>query len=476
MTLLLLLLSSFIIFMPHDQGQAATDIYVDDDTCPATGSGTVADPFCRVYDAVGSSSAGDTVIIAQGTYDESIECFVTKDLSIVGAGSPYVLIQGNGVSGVLRIDAGITVTLSGATIQGAGASAINNLGTLDLIDVIVTGNSTDGSGGGIHNSGDLTIANSLITNNSLISTGHGAGIFNSGNLTITNSEVSTNSAPVSDSTGGGICNLGGTLVIDDSAIHNNDASYLGGGIYSSGSVELTNMSIFYNHATAAYSFGGGLHNTGSATLRNVTISGNSAQSAGGGVWNVNVSASLVNVTVSGNSAPYGGGIAHQASSASQLLTIHNSTIAENNANFGGGASGIDSYGPVDIENSILAANLGGGNCIEWTVYPITSLGYNLEDADTCGFASTGDLPNTDPQLLSLLHNGGFTETHALPAGSPALDAGDPAGCEDELGIPLLTDQRGFPRPMDGDVDGTAVCDIGAYEFQPFELFLPLIMR
>jgi hypothetical protein len=475
MILLLLLLSSFIIFVPHDQGQAATNIYVDDDTCPDPGSGTEADPYCRLYDAVVYSSAGDTLIIAQGTYDESIEYFVTNDLSIVGAGSPYVLIQGNGLSGIFRIDAGVTVTLSGATIQGAGASAIKNLGTLDLIDVIVTGNSTDGSGGGIHNSGDMTIANTMITNNNLISTGHGAGIFNSGNLTITNSEVSVNSAPASDSTGGGISNIG-MLVIDDSTIHSNDASYLGGGIYSSGSVELTNMSIFYNDATAASSFGGGLHNTGSATLRNVTISGNSAQTGGGGIWNQHVSASLVNVTVSGNSAPYGAGIGHQGSTGTEILTIHNSTIAENNAFSGGGASGIDSYGPVDIENSILAANLGGDNCIENMVYPITSLGYNLEDADTCGFASVGDLPNTDPLLLSLSHNGGFTETHALPAGSPALDAGDPAGCEDELGIPLLTDQRGFPRPMDGDVDGMAICDIGAYEFQPVMLYLPLIMR
>ena len=64
---------------------------------------------------------------------------------------------------------------------------------------------------------------------------------------------------------------------------------------------------------------------------------------------------------------------------------------------------------------------------------------------------------------SLQDNGGTTFTHALLAGSPAIDGGNPAGCTDPWGNPLTTDQRGEVRPADGNGDCTAICDIGAYE-------------
>ena len=68
------------------------------------------------------------------------------------------------------------------------------------------------------------------------------------------------------------------------------------------------------------------------------------------------------------------------------------------------------------------------------------------------------------QILGpLQNNGGPTQTHALVAGSPAIDAGNPSGCRDSLGVLLLADQRGFLRLDDGNHDGTSRCDIGAYE-------------
>ena len=71
----------------------------------------------------------------------------------------------------------------------------------------------------------------------------------------------------------------------------------------------------------------------------------------------------------------------------------------------------------------------------------------------------------DPQLAAALaFHGGPTRTHALLAGSPAIDAVAPGGCVDGLGAALPTDQRGYVRYVDGDADDDPCCDIGAYEY------------
>jgi hypothetical protein len=60
----------------------------------------------------------------------------------------------------------------------------------------------------------------------------------------------------------------------------------------------------------------------------------------------------------------------------------------------------------------------------------------------------------------------------LQAGSAAIDNGDP-----DSGLsPPETDLDGNPRVVDGDLDGTAVVDIGAYEFQTETRFLSLITK
>ena len=63
-------------------------------------------------------------------------------------------------------------------------------------------------------------------------------------------------------------------------------------------------------------------------------------------------------------------------------------------------------------------------------------------------------------LGPLQDNGGPTWTYALLPGSPAIDAGDNAQC-------TSTDQRGFYRPIDGDDNGSRVCDIGSFEYGSF---------
>lgn len=121
----------------------------------------------------------------------------------------------------------------------------------------------------------------------------------------------------------------------------------------------------------------------------------------------------------------------------------------------------------NLQNTILAGNfraLGGLAVDSDYSGTITSHGFNLMGVTTL-CAINGAAPTlAGPLLGPLQNNGGPTQTHALLAGSPAIDGGDPNGCRDHLGALILTDQRGFRRTMDGIRDGTALCDIGAVEF------------
>ena len=92
-----------------------------------------------------------------------------------------------------------------------------------------------------------------------------------------------------------------------------------------------------------------------------------------------------------------------------------------------------------------------------------TLAYSLVTTTTNCFITGpqgGNIVGQDPLFGPLQYNGGPTQTHALLPGSPAIDAGAPAGCTGAAGAPLTTDQRGFPRPY-----GPA-CDIGAVEYNP----------
>jgi CSLREA domain-containing protein len=179
--------------------------------------------------------------------------------------------------------------------------------------------------------------------------------------------------------------------------------------------------------------GGGIYNGGTLTLNNSTVSGNVASAGGGGIYN------------------------------SGTLALNNVTIANNTANNGGGI--LNDVGTVEFRNTIIAGNtaVSAPNCSD----TLSSLGYNLvQDTSGCTITgdTTGNIIGQDPLLGPLQNNGGKTETHALLLGSPAIDAGNPAGCFGSDGL-LTTDQRGEVRPLDGDDDRQAVCDIGAFEFR-----------
>jgi hypothetical protein len=92
----------------------------------------------------------------------------------------------------------------------------------------------------------------------------------------------------------------------------------------------------------------------------------------------------------------------------------------------------------------------------------------IEKTDDCTLTgSTKIITGLDPVLAPLAGNGGPTETHLPLPGSPALD-GNGTSCYDADGDPLVVDQRGRARPVNGDGSGTAECDIGAVEVQRYQ--------
>lgn len=195
----------------------------------------------------------------------------------------------------------------------------------------------------------------------------------------------------------------------------------------------------------------------------------------------NGQASLItNSTFSGNEVAFdeaatepdtNGGGAINYTQEPDGVVLANVTIAGNRSEGAAGGAIVPTGGtPVRIGDSIIASNSstvpGTDECATSAggepQGSVTSLGYNLtdDDQDSCGLNGPGDLL-ADPGIGSLGPNGGPTETRALVASSPAIDAGNPDGCLSAYGEPLVTDQRGFSRPSPAG----SRCDIGAVERQ-----------
>jgi hypothetical protein len=461
---------------------------------------------------VSNASSGDTVDFALTCSVITLtsgDIEISRNLTINGPGASALAVSGDNASQVFAVDSSVTATISGLTIengstssltdgQGAGivsngtlklnnaylvdndayiGGGVQNSGTLTITNSILSHNTGSYIGGGIDNTGTLTVADSTISGNSSGEGGGGINTFGGGSGTVSNSTVSDNNGEygggiqalsnftVSDSTlsdnmgsfGGGIYDQYGTLTVTGSNFSGNAASQGGGAIDNNGTLTATD-STFSNNRAAGQG-GGGIENggcppCGTLTIGDSTFSDNSATGAGGGIQNGGIAA-VSESTLSGNTATtYGGGIANGSGVSPNTLTVVSSTLSGNSASNGGGVSDIAS-GTVNTVATIVANTTSGDDCYG----SLTDGGYNLDDDGSCGFTSTNHSisGSMTVDLGPLANNGGPTETLLPKAASSAVGVIPNPITLNGVAVCPRTDQRGVASASGVN------CTIGAVE-------------
>jgi hypothetical protein len=363
--------------------------------------------------------------------------------------------------------AGNAFGLGGSGGYGGG---ILNFGTMILKNCAVGGNfSGSGASGGDPN-GSITIDSPGGPGGN---GGSGAGIYNAGRLQLAFSTVYGNQA--GNGGNGGSFGLGGR----------SGAGGGGGGIFNSGQLNLNTSTISSNFCGnggdggtgrvsgadgGAGGAGGGIYNSGFLNSTSCTVALNQTGAGGAGGDTVDGGAGSVN---SGGQGGDGGGIWNDAGVTNAV--IRNTLVAQNLVNIGGaGGSNIVSFTIGPEEQLIPVVGQIGNPSANGVGFDVagdfTSQGFNLISAGDGGTGFTNgidadevgsNVSPIDPLLGPLQMNGGWTPSHALLPGSPAIDQGKCFG--------IHFDQRGFPRPVDlatiPNAPGGDGTDIGAFEVQ-----------
>ena len=415
---------------------------------------------------------------------------------------------------------GTQFTNKGAGIYNIGTLTLTNVAVTENSITATTSGTNRGYGGGVYNEGTLVIDTSTIHANavstsrgSIYNESYGGGIYNSGSLSLIDSTVDSN---VTSGVGSGGYSVGagiyttGTLYVENSVFAANDTGYgWGGGILTSGPLTVTG-STFNNNISA---YGAAIYNNRTtSSIRYSRFDGNTATRTDGAISNQQGEVDIIASTFTGNhSADEGGAIASTGVTSIEgngILRITQSTFDHNEALYGGAIR--ISGGVLDLTNSTFFENHARYNgALSVVTDVITSVTNNTfmnnsadnqvggvgmgrgisaavhnnllidntapADGNCQSFVPGGtDNISTDSSCVGfhvipsaqlkfdpagLADNGGSTQTIALQASSPAINAGDNASALDADGNPLQYDQRGagFPRIAGGTVD------IGAFE-------------
>ncbi len=282
--------------------------------------------------------------------------------------------------------------------------------------------------------------------------------------------------------GGGVRAYGGSLNINNSTFTGNNGGAIMFSPGTSGGIESSVIDSNQGNPGAGY-YGGGISITGATvTINNSTVSNNTTDSTiGSGAvyisnYGGNADVVISNSTISGNTSTLrGGGISHLAYGNNSTISLINVTLVDNTSSGNGGGISNDSA-TILISQSLISGNTGSGGAeIDSAGGTIVADDYNIFGLNsTAGVVGvtvgTSDIVPAEATLADIIDvmltdNGGPTPTHALAAGSPAIDAVPAASCAS------ATDQTGLARPQDGDGDMMADCDIGAYEVEGVDLDL-----
>ena len=441
----------------------------------------------RVDGSVAGQAGVQNVIDFQagltGTISLSLgQMTISSTMKIDGLGAAHTIIDAQHNSKIFNITSSAgDVTLDNLAIEngkttdvgislhgtGEGGAIVSlSTGTLTVTNSILSGNSTTGNsapGGAIYsgaNGGSLVVTNTTLTGNATAgNSSPGGAIFCLGPMTVTNCTLSGNTTGNGNtgvsSYGGAIDSANGATVLTNCTLSGNStvAHNAGGGaIDANGELVLTNCTLSGNFTSGANSAGGAIGSNGNLLVTNSTLSGNATagtNSAGGAVT-IYGKATFTNSTVVQNHAAVSNGGGINQAGTSTAVTLRNTILAQNVDN--GAAPDLSPVAAtVAITRSLIGDNTGSG----LTAAPVGS-------PDANGNLIGTHVAPIDPKLGALATNGGPTQTMALLAGSPALNAGSSALATDPANgnVALTTDQRGagFAR-----IAGTV--DMGAYEVQ-----------
>ncbi len=460
---------------------AERTIYVDDDK-PAE--------FDNIQAAIDDANDGDIVIVKRGVY--------------TGDGNRDIDFKGKAIT-VRSTDPNDEDTVASTIIDCNGTEEESHRGFYfhsnesrnSVLEGLTIINGVDGTGAGILciSGASPTIRNNIIRNNRILyDSDGGAGIacFYGASPLIQNNEIRDNHCEPGGGGGGIRCYEAGSPVIKNNTISRNSASQGGGICVDFCSPTISNCTF---HANMTAGMGGGILIHGDPTIANCIFSANSAHQ-GAGMYHYRGNTALTNCSFTGNSAKYSGGAIF--STRDSHLTLRSCLFAGNRAGNMGGA--IYSHGYSGPSKSILinctfAGNLApNGNALACDSY-LQMYPSILVAANTILWDGGAEIWNNDGSTITIKHSdinggwpgGGNVDTDPCFADPGHWDPnGTPNDANDDLWIDgnyhlredspcidagMNTPQTGLPEidiegnrlPMDGDEDGTAIVDMGAYE-------------